>query len=231
VDAVVMAAGEGRRLRPLTERWPKPLLPIDGRPVIATLLRELVEAGCGPITVVTGHLAEQVEALLGDGAAFGVEMRYARQPSADGSADAVSRALAAGAAAPAIVVAADTVFDRGALARFRNEWEASGAQGAIGVRHGQPRSGGKHAVAVRDGSVVRVVVEDPEGAFTPAPLWGLGEALVPTLEGLSGPPFELGEAYQRAIDAGREVRAVLIGGTRDVTSPEDLVVENFAYLS
>jgi dTDP-glucose pyrophosphorylase len=231
VEAVVMAAGEGRRLRPLTERWPKPLLPIDGRPVIATLLRELVEAGCGPITVVTGHLAEQVEALLGDGAAFGVEMRYARQPSADGSADAVSRALAAGAAAPAIVVAADTVFDRGALARFRAEWETSGARGAIGVRHGQPRSGGKHAVAVQDGRVVRVVVEDPEGAFTPAPLWGLGEALVATLEGLSGPPFELGEAYQRAIDAGREVRAVLIGGTRDVTSPEDLVVENFAYLS
>jgi glucose-1-phosphate thymidylyltransferase len=43
--AVVMAAGEGKRLRPLTERWPKPVLPIDGRPVIGTLLRELVAAG------------------------------------------------------------------------------------------------------------------------------------------------------------------------------------------
>ena len=40
-----MAAGEGRRLRPLTERWPKPVLPIDGRPVIGTLLRELAAAG------------------------------------------------------------------------------------------------------------------------------------------------------------------------------------------
>ena len=231
MDAIVMAAGEGRRLRPLTERWPKPLLPIDGRPVIATLIRELVEAGCGPVTVVTGHLAEQLETLLGDGGAFGAEIRYARQPSADGSADAVARALAAGAAAPAVVVAADTVFDRGALAGFRREWEASGGPGAIGVRPGQPRSGGKHAVAVEDGRVVRVVVKDPGGAFTPAPLWGLGEALLPTLEGLSGPPYELGEAYQRAIDAGREVRAIVIGGTRDVTSPEDLVVENFAYLS
>ena len=39
-----MAAGEGTRLRPLTERWPKPVLPIDGRPVLATLLRELAAA-------------------------------------------------------------------------------------------------------------------------------------------------------------------------------------------
>jgi NDP-sugar pyrophosphorylase family protein len=226
-----MAAGEGRRLRPLTERWPKPLLPIDGRPVIAALIRELVAAGCVPITVVTGHLAEQVEALLADGRAFGTDIRYVRQPSADGSADAVARALAGGAEPPAVVVGADTVFDAGAPRRFRGEWEASGAPGAIGVRRGQPRSGGKLAIAAEDGRVVRVVVEDPEGEFTAAPLWGLGETLVSRLEGLSGPPYELGEAYQRAIDAGEEVRAVLIGGTRDVTSPADLVLENFPYLS
>ena len=40
-----MAAGEGRRLRPLTERWAKPVLPIDGRPVLESLLRELAAAG------------------------------------------------------------------------------------------------------------------------------------------------------------------------------------------
>ncbi|HEY8409422.1 MAG TPA: sugar phosphate nucleotidyltransferase, partial [Gaiellaceae bacterium] len=64
-DAVVMAAGEGSRLRPLTEEWPKPILPIDGRAVIATLLRELEAAGVARVVVVTGHLAEQVEALVG----------------------------------------------------------------------------------------------------------------------------------------------------------------------
>src|SRR5207253_3258183 len=64
-EAVVMAAGEGRRLRPVTERYAKPVLPVDGRPVIVSLLRELQAAGIGRITVVTGHLAEQVEGLLG----------------------------------------------------------------------------------------------------------------------------------------------------------------------
>ena len=87
MHAVVMAAGEGRRLRPLTERWPKPVLPIDGVPVIAALMREVAAAGLGPVTVVTGHLAEQVEELLGDGSAFGLELRFVRQPSPDGSAE------------------------------------------------------------------------------------------------------------------------------------------------
>ena len=56
-----MAAGEGTRLRPLTERWAKPVLPIDGRPVLAVLLRELADAELKRVWLVTGHLAEQVE--------------------------------------------------------------------------------------------------------------------------------------------------------------------------
>ena len=90
MHAVVMAAGEGTRLRPLTERWPKPVLPIDGRPVIATLLRELAAAGCTHAVVVTGHLAEQVEELVGGGAGFGIEIAFARQPGVLGSADTVA---------------------------------------------------------------------------------------------------------------------------------------------
>jgi len=231
VHAIVMAAGEGSRLRPLTDRWPKPILPIDGRPVIAHVLRELGEAGCERVAVVTGHLAEQVEELVGDGAAFGTDVVFVRQPRRDGSADAVSRALAAGTETPAIVVGADTLFDPGALALFRRDWEESRAAGAIGIRCGQPRSGGKSTIDVHEGRVVRVLGQDPGRELTPAPLWGLGEALAAQLADLPGPPYELGNAYQRAIDAGAEVRAILIGGTRDVTAVADLVVENFPYLS
>ncbi len=93
-----MAAGEGRRLGPITEHWPKPILPIDGRAVIATLVRQLHAEGLGPITVVTGHLAEQIEELLD-----GLDVRFARQPQPDGSADAVRRALDEGAGLPAVV--------------------------------------------------------------------------------------------------------------------------------
>src|SRR4051795_4072017 len=84
VEAVVMAAGEGTRLRPLTERYAKPVLPVDGRPVIVTLLQEL--AFVERVTVVVGHLGEQVRRLL-DG--FPAELRFVEQPEALGSGDAV----------------------------------------------------------------------------------------------------------------------------------------------
>jgi dTDP-glucose pyrophosphorylase len=229
VDAVVMAAGEGVRLRPLTGRWPKPVLPIDGRPVIATLLRELATAGCRRVTIVTGHLAEHVESLVGDGGGFGVEVRFARQPRPDGSADAVSRAFAAGARAPALVVVADTVFTCGDIGRFLAA--AAGAAGALAVRPEPPPEPGRGAaVRVADGLVVRVPDDAPGSPFSAAPLWFYGERLAPFLAGLAGPPFELAEAYQRAIDAGEEIRAVEIGKVRDLTDPLDLVKENFPYL-
>src|SRR5919109_5670020 len=131
-----MAAGEGRRLRPLTERWAKPVLPVDGRPVIGTLLRDLVDAGVERPFVVTGHLAAQVEALVGDGSAFGLAVSFVRQPEPLGWADAVLRAVRAGAGPPLVAAAADTVFARGDLRRFVSETE--GAAGAIAVRRRRP---------------------------------------------------------------------------------------------
>ena len=103
-----MAAGEGRRLRPLTETWPKPLLPIDGRPVIATLLRHLAVASVERVFVVTGHLADTLERFLGDGRAFGVAIEFVRQPGVLGSADAVRRALDSGALLRAAPSAAES---------------------------------------------------------------------------------------------------------------------------
>jgi NDP-sugar pyrophosphorylase family protein len=226
LEAIVMAAGEGRRLRPVTKRWPKPILPIDGRPVIATLMHELHAAGCRRVTVVTGYLAGQVEQLLGDGSGFGLELRYARQPRPGGSADAVSRGLEAGAEPPLLIATADTVFSSGDVANFAWKFEQSDAPGAVAIRRDPPTGAG---VEVEDGRVRKIIgaASDP---FAHASLWSLGRELVPYLQGLTGPPFELAEAYQRAIDDGHEISAFEIARTRDLTDPLDLVKENFVYL-
>ena len=213
-----MAAGDGTRMQPITERWPKPILPVDGRPVIATLLRQLADEGLGPVTVVTGYLAEQVEALL-----EGLDVGFVRQPAPDGSADAVRRALAGGATLPAVVSAADSIFEAGDLARFAEGFTASGAAGAIAYFPAR----GPVAIRVEDGLVRRVVDTEP-GDLTPAPLWGLTSEI--ELDDLPGPPFELAVAFQRAIDAGKAVLAMEIGRTRHLTDPADLVRENFPYL-
>lgn len=213
-----MAAGLGTRMRPITERFAKPLLPINGRPVVVALLDELRAAGLGRVTVVTGHRAEQVERLL-DG--YPLELRFVRQPEPLGSADAVLRAEPE---PPVLVVAADTLFSRGDVARFLAA--ADGADGAIAVR--PPTKPGQHRVGVENGRIV--ALESEESTTTGAPLWFLGRPVVDRLEGLPGPPFELVEAFRRALAAGHELRAVPIGATRDLTDPLDLVRENFPYL-
>jgi CTP:molybdopterin cytidylyltransferase MocA len=226
-----MAAGEGTRMRPLTERWPKPLLPIDGRPVIAAVLRELAAAGCARAVVITGHLAEQVEELVGDGSAFGLEIRTVRQPGVLGSGDAVQRALAAGIEPPCLVVAADTVFTPGDIGVFAEAFARSGAAGAMSGRRDPPAEfPHRAALKIVDGLVVKPIDDDPTNPVGSAPLWGLGPELRPFLETLTGPPFELGVAFESAIAAGLPIAGFEIGRTRDLTYPIDLMKENFPYL-
>ena len=230
--AVVMAAGRGSRLRPLTDEIPKPLLPIDGRPVIATLLRELAHARSAPsVAIVTGHLAEQVEELVGDGSGFGLRVRYVRQPEPLGSADAVRRALAAGAAAPVLVVAADTVFGAGDLARFVGAFAGSGAAGAMsGRRDPAPAPPHRFGLQIEAGRVVGPLDGTSSGGLSSAPLWAIGPELVPLLEELPGTPFELAELFRRGLARGVSIAGVELGPTRDLTFPVDLVRENFPYL-
>jgi NDP-mannose synthase len=221
VEAVVMAAGEGRRLRPITELWPKPVLPIDGRPVVVTLLHDLRAAGLERAWVVTGHLAEQVERIAGDSDP-GLEIRFVRQPEPLGSADAVSRALAEGAEPPVLVTAADTVYAAGDLARF------AGSPGPAIAWRREPAGA---ALGFEGERVVRVPDDDPSSGRFAAPLWMLTPEVAKFLSGLPGPPFELAVAFQRAVDAGTTVHGVEIGPTRDLTEPADLVRHNFPYLA
>ena len=217
-----MAAGEGRRLRPLTDRYAKPVLPIDGRPVIVGVLHELRGAGIERITVVTGHLAEQVEGLL---TGFPAELRFVRQPEPLGGADAVRRAALA---PPYAVVGADTKFSRGDVQSFLER--ARAFDNAVAVRP-KPEAPLRDRIEIEGERVLRFDNDDPDDPTTGAPLWLVGPSAHRHLETLSGPPFELKEALTRAQTEGASTGAIRIGPTRDLTDPFDLVVENFGYLS
>jgi NDP-sugar pyrophosphorylase family protein len=191
-------------------------------------MHELRRAGCVRVWVVTGHLAEQVERLVGDGGVFGVEARFAHQPRVLGSADAVQRALDAGAGLPCLALAADTVFRPGDVELFRQAFADSPAAGAIAVRTDPPPGPGRHAVEVRGGRVAAIGPEAP-GGLSGAPLWGVGPAVAERLC-LDREPFELENAYLAALAAGETILGITIGKTRDLTDPLDLVEENFPYL-
>jgi len=75
--ALIFAAGLGERMRPLTDRTPKPLLEAGGKPLIAWHLEKLAAAGVHYVVINTSHLAEQFSDALGDGSRWGLRIRYA----------------------------------------------------------------------------------------------------------------------------------------------------------
>lgn len=79
MKAMILAAGRGERLRPLTLETPKPLLPIGGRPMIQWHVEALVRGGIADIIINTAWLGEQIEAELGDGAPLGARIEYSRE--------------------------------------------------------------------------------------------------------------------------------------------------------
>lgn len=80
MKAMILAAGRGERLRPLTETTPKPLLDVAGRPLIGWHLARLAAAGFDEVVINVSHLAEQIVAALGEGARYGVRIAYSREP-------------------------------------------------------------------------------------------------------------------------------------------------------
>jgi MurNAc alpha-1-phosphate uridylyltransferase len=81
MKAMILAAGRGERLRPLTDTTPKPLLRAGGRPLIVWHLLRLAAAGWRDVVINHAHLGQQIVATLGDGAAFGLSISYSPEPS------------------------------------------------------------------------------------------------------------------------------------------------------
>lgn len=79
MKAMILAAGRGERMRPLTDRMPKPLLPVVGKPLIVHTIRKLASAGFTDIVINHAHLGKQIEDELGNGRQFGANLRYSAE--------------------------------------------------------------------------------------------------------------------------------------------------------
>ena len=119
MNAMILAAGKGTRLYPLTETLPKPMVPVAGKPVLEHTVRWLSRHGIRRIAINLHHLPDAVRSHFGDGSRFGVELRYSEEPELLGTAGGVKQ-VEGFFDDPFVVVYGDVLadFDLGALAAF-----------------------------------------------------------------------------------------------------------------
>jgi bifunctional UDP-N-acetylglucosamine pyrophosphorylase/glucosamine-1-phosphate N-acetyltransferase len=239
----VLAAGEGSRLRPLTDRVPKPLLPIDGEPVLGRVLRQLRANGVQRVTMVIGYLGDEVRRFVAS-EQHGLDIAFVVQDERRGTGHALQLALASGIAhEDSVVAASDTAWrDEDVRAIVESAPASLGSVATMALLR-WPAARLPHGFAVRVNEAMRVervleridasAPDAPSSARSGSPLYVLRApmwARIEALEQSAGGVVQLADALQAAIDAGEPVDAVEVFGARDLTRPDDLLRANFPYL-
>jgi NDP-sugar pyrophosphorylase family protein len=132
--ALVLAAGTGERLRPLTEMTPKPLLEIGGRPLIHYPLAMLKRAGITDVAINVHHLADQLKNALGDGARFGISITWAPEPKLLGTGGPLNGLKEFLGADTFVIANSDTILDLD-LAQVISFHQRRGALATIVLAH------------------------------------------------------------------------------------------------
>jgi MurNAc alpha-1-phosphate uridylyltransferase len=105
--AMLLAAGRGERLRPLTDKTPKPLIPVHGKPLIAYTLEKLPAIGITEVVINISYLAKQFPKTLGDGSQFGLAITYSYEPEVLETGGGILQALPLLGNEPFLVISGD----------------------------------------------------------------------------------------------------------------------------
>lgn len=203
--AVVLAGGLGTRLRPYTTVLPKPLMPVGDRPILDVIVRQLSAAGFERLTIVTGHLAELIEAFFGDGGRHGIAIDYFREDEPLGTAGALR--LLDGLERDFLVMNGDVLTDL-PYDEFFEGHRTSGAAASIAAhrRQVQISLGVLELGDGEDGDRLTGYVEKPAYDFEVS----MGVyAFAPRVLELIEPnrPLDFPELVLRLLEAGEVVRA------------------------
>lgn len=155
IKAVVMAGGEGSRLRPITAKLPKPLVPICNRPILEHSLVLLRRHGITEIHATLHYLADEIQSHFGDGADFDVQLTYSIEQAPLGTAGSIKQAEASlRAEAPFLIVSGDALTDCDLTAAIAFHRKKKGLATLILAREPSPRDFGV-VVLGREGRVER----------------------------------------------------------------------------
>ncbi|MGC9180193.1 MAG: glucose-1-phosphate thymidylyltransferase [Vulcanisaeta sp.] len=160
LTSIILVAGEGTRLRPLTYTLPKPLIPIMGKPLVVRLIEGLRDVGLSSFYVVVGHLGFLFRQLLGDGSGLNVSIKYVEQRERLGIAHAIHRAIEEGANGQLVVHLGDNYFGEGINSFIREFMEGDYDVFIVLTRHKDPTRFGNAIIS--DGKVVKLIEKPRE---------------------------------------------------------------------
>lgn len=201
--AMILAAGLGARMRPLTDTVPKPMIEVDGRPLIDYALDRLIEAGVGEVVVNLHHLADKIEAHLE--ARKEPKIRFSREPERLETGGGVANALPMLGGDPFYVVNSDAFWLNGpsdTLGRMASAWDDGRMDGLL-LLHSTVDAYGYRGVGDFCADEKGQLTRRPESEVSPWLFTGI-QILHPRLFG--GAPagaFSLNVLYDKAIEAER----------------------------
>lgn len=204
LHAVIMAGGFGKRLLPLTEQMPKPMLPVGDRPLMQRTIEQLRDAGIRRVAVTTHYLPEKISDHFGDGTAFGVELNYVSEGTPLGTAGALG--LMEAPSEPFLVINGDvlTRVNFRAMHAYHREHRAdltvAVRQFSMQVPYGVVDAEGGNVTAVREKPDVHFLVN--------AGIYLLEPTVYQFLK--AGQRCDMPELIHRLLDAGRTVSSFLI---------------------
>ncbi len=208
--AMILAAGRGERLQPLTDTTPKPMLPVGGRPLVEHQIGWLKAAGITHIVINLHHLGEQIEAHLGDGRRFGVHIRYSREAERLETGGGIVKALPLLGKKPFLILNGD-IFTSYPFPRIGPLPDWADIHMVVTPRPAHRQQGdfdldGRRVRARGDGYVYcGIALLRPEVFAGDRPV-----------------PFSLLERFLRAMEAGRLSAEVWEGLWIDIGSPDQL---------
>lgn len=137
MKAVILAAGKGTRMRELTQELPKPMLRVQGRPILEHIITGLIDAGIREVCIITGWRAEVIEAHFGDGSRWGIRVVYARQEVQDGTGKAPEYAKAFVGPDDFLLTYGDILVRPETYRRMIERFRQDRFDGVITVTHGE----------------------------------------------------------------------------------------------
>jgi glucose-1-phosphate thymidylyltransferase len=235
VKALVLAGGEGTRLRPITHTSAKQLIPVANKPILFYGLEAIRDAGIREVGIVVGPTAEEVRAACGDGSRWGLEITYLPQDAPRGLAHAVLIARHYLGDDDFVMYLGDNLLLEG-LTTFVQEFDRHRPNAQIFLA--RVREPERFGVAVLEGDRVTKLVEKPKEHISDLALVGVYlfdetvHEAVRRVEPSWRGELEITDSIQALVDAGRTVRAELITGWwKDTGKLEDMLEANRMMLS